>query len=130
MTFSTNFCAYIMRLGKGLPATGFYWDLWCLLTNWYLLVSAWDSMSRSHWPFWRMSIHFFVSFQPLAQTCFTKNSGRLFWRTKHLSLYTLTSVCIFSSLFFIHFQRCWQGKFVCQLKGSFSRDHFFLFSWP
>ena len=35
---------------------------------------------------------------------------------KHLSIkttpYTLTSVCIFSLLFSIHFQRCWQGEFV------------------
>ena len=51
---------------------GFYWDLWCLLTNWYLLVSAQ------------------LSFPATSQTCFTKNSGRLFWCMKHLSLYTLT----------------------------------------
>ena len=29
-----------------------------------------------------------------------------------LTLYTLTSVCIFSILFSIHFLRCWQGEFV------------------
>ena len=29
-----------------------------------------------------------------------------------LILYILTSVCIFSILFFIHFLRCWQGEFV------------------
>ena len=29
-----------------------------------------------------------------------------------LTLYTLTSVCIFSKLFSIHFLRCWQGEFV------------------
>ena len=29
-----------------------------------------------------------------------------------LTLYTLTSVCIFSILFSIHFQRGWQGEFV------------------
>ena len=29
-----------------------------------------------------------------------------------LTLYTLTSVCIFSILFYIHFLMCWQGEFV------------------
>ena len=32
--------------------------------------------------------------------------------TRIKSLYTLTSVCIFSLLFSIHFLRCWQGEFV------------------
>ena len=41
-----------------------------------------------------------------------------------LTLYTLTSVCIFSTLFFIHFLRCWQGEFVCQSKDFFPGDHF------
>ena len=40
------------------------------------------------------------------------------------TLYTLTSVCIFSILFFIHFLRCWQGEFVYQSKASFVCDHF------
>ena len=40
-----------------------------------------------------------------------------------LTLYTLTSVCIFSTLF-IHFLRCWQGEFVCQSKSFFPGDHF------
>ena len=38
--------------------------------------------------------------------------------------YTLTSVCMFSTLFSIHFLRHWQGGFVCQSKGSFPGDHF------
>ena len=29
-----------------------------------------------------------------------------------LTLYTLTSVCIFSMLFSIHFLMCWEGEFV------------------
>ena len=36
---------------------------------------------------------------------------KLIWRL-HLTLYTLTSVCIFSILFSIHFLRCWEGEFV------------------
>ena len=35
-----------------------------------------------------------------------------------LTLYTLTSVCIFSILFSIHFLRCWQGEFVWQSRAS------------
>ena len=31
---------------------------------------------------------------------------------KHTDNYTMTSVCIFSILFSIHFLRCWQGEFV------------------
>ena len=41
-----------------------------------------------------------------------------------LTLDTLISVCIFSTLFFIHFLRYWQGEFVCQSKNSFPGDHF------
>ena len=40
-----------------------------------------------------------------------------------LTLYTLASVCIFSTLFFIHFLRHWQGEFVCWSKDSFHGDH-------
>ena len=41
-----------------------------------------------------------------------------------LTLYTPTSACIFSILFFIHFLRCWQGDFVHQSKASLVGDHF------
>ena len=44
-----------------------------------------------------------------------------------VALYTLTSVCIFSILFPIHFLRCWQGEFVYQSRASLLGDHF-LFS--
>ena len=40
-----------------------------------------------------------------------------------LPLHTPTSVCIFSTLFSIHFQRCWQGEFVHQSKASLVGDH-------
>ena len=36
-----------------------------------------------------------------------------------LNLYTLTSLCIFSILFSIHSQRCWQGEFVSQSNTSY-----------
>ena len=41
-----------------------------------------------------------------------------------LTLYTLTSVCIFSILFSIHFLRCWQGEFVEQSWALLLDDHF------
>ena len=41
-----------------------------------------------------------------------------------LILYTLTSVCIFSILFSIHFLRRWQGEFVYQSKALSIGDHF------
>ena len=47
-----------------------------------------------------------------------------------LTLYTPTSVCIFSLLFFIHFLRCWQGEFVLQSRASFCWWWFPIFSWP
>ena len=40
-----------------------------------------------------------------------------------LTLYTLTSVCIFSILFSIHFLRGWQGEFVYQSREYLVRDH-------
>ena len=51
-------------------------------------------------------------------------SGQFYYFTEMLTLYTLTWICIFFTLFFIHFLRCWQGEFVCQSRGSFSDDHF------
>ena len=42
-----------------------------------------------------------------------------------LTLYTLTSVYIFSILFSIHFLWCWQGEFVKQSRASLVGDHFF-----
>ena len=44
--------------------------------------------------------------------------------TTYLPSCNIFPVCIFSTLFLIHFLRCWQGEFVCQSKGSFPRDHF------
>ena len=44
-----------------------------------------------------------------------------------LTLYTLTSVCIFSILFSLHLLMCWKGEFVEQSRGS-SVDYHFLYS--
>ena len=40
------------------------------------------------------------------------------------TLYTLTSICIFSILFSIHFPRFWQGEFVKQSRASSVSDQF------
>ena len=47
--------------------------------------------------------------------------------TRLLTLCILTSVCIFSILFSIHFLRCWQGEFVYQSKAYFIGNHFLYF---
>ena len=49
-----------------------------------------------------------------------------FWPlfTYTVTLYTLTSVCIFSILFSIHFLWYWQGEFVYQSRASLVGDHF------
>ena len=47
-----------------------------------------------------------------------------------LTLFTLTSVCTFSILFFLHFLRCWQGEFLKTIEGFSSMWSFPLFSWP
>ena len=41
-----------------------------------------------------------------------------------LTLYNLTSVCIFSILFSIHFLRCWQGELVKTPRALLVADHF------
>ena len=41
-----------------------------------------------------------------------------------LTLYSLTSECIFSILFSIHLLRCWQGEFVYQSRVFQAGDHF------
>ena len=47
-----------------------------------------------------------------------------------LTLYSLTSVCIFSLLLFRHFIGLWQGEFSSTIKSFFSWWSFPLFSWP
>ena len=55
-------------------------------------------------------------------------SDLLTWdNTVWLTLCTITSVCIFSILFFIHFSTCWQGEFVKQSRASLV-GHDFLYS--
>ena len=38
---------------------------------------------------------------------------------RHITLYTLTSVCIFPIMFSINFLRCWRGEFVEQSRAFF-----------
>ena len=48
-----------------------------------------------------------------------------YWQSVSLNIYNLTSPCIFSILFSIHFLRCWQGEFVYQSRECLVGDHFF-----
>ena len=59
------------------------------------------------------------------------------WRTNiilnvrmTLTLYTLTSICIFSILLSIHFLMCWKRRICLTIKTFFSWLSFPLFSWP
>ena len=57
----------------------------------------------------------------------TKRNIRILNQTMTIyifTLYTLTSVCIFSILFSIHFLMHWQGEFVKQSRGSSVAYHF------
>ena len=57
------------------------------------------------------NIEWFKNFLSFSQILFTI-FGAL------LTLYNLTSVCIFSILFSINFFTCWQGEFFWQSRGS------------
>ena len=89
------------------------------------LITAMDLTDAQRWVIfsWYKMIYL-TALYSLSDHFFLK---LMFW-TPHclhfVALYTLTSVCIFSTLFFIHFPRCWQGEFVIQSKGSLPGDHF------
>ena len=61
-------------------------------------------------------IHVFTNNNILPVSCICYTYPQKFFKTlvrnTHLSLYTLISVCIFSTLFFIHFSASWQWDFV------------------
>ena len=57
------------------------------------------------------------------QTCCWDNVLRIRQAGILLTIYTLTSVCIFSILFSVHFRRGWQGEFVSQSRAALVGDH-------
>ena len=63
------------------------------------------------------NIEWFKNFLSFSQILFTI-FGAL------LTLYNLTSVCIFSILFSINFFTCWQGEFFWQSRASLLGDYF------
>ena len=82
---------------------------------------GWSSHSvRKHIVF---SAHVCLKKCYLIQGRFSVNH-KIILRLVMWTLYTLTSVCIFSTQFFIHLLRCLQGKFVSQSNGFFPADHF------
>ena len=56
-------------------------------------------------------------------------SSHIHFLPKCLTLYTLTSVCIFSLLFFIHFLKCWHGEFKLLRKVIISLTLMFHQGW-
>ena len=78
---------------------------------------------RSYWPV----THIQINYNRLSLTYFSSHIVR--WQGKqnrkpkmklcaNFTLYTLTSVCIISILFSIHFQRCWLEEFVYQSRAN------------
>ena len=67
--------------------------------------------------YWRSILSYFENdtSMPVSSLCMCT--------TTSLTLYTLTSVCIFSILFSIHFPSCWQGEFVSPSRASLVCDH-------
>ena len=78
-----------------------------VIFSWYKMIYLTALYSLSDHSFWSW--------------CVEPHTVFILWL---LTLYTPTLVCIFSTLFFIHFPRCWQGEFVIQSKGSLPGDHF------
>ena len=110
--------------GKGLGVTG---ALPYLIARFVLLCVSFPSLPP---PFFSVRNHFIRRLSALYWKAFEGRSERNTapgFALLCLTRYTLTSVWIFSILFFIHFLRCWQGEFVCQSKGSFLGDHFHYF---
>ena len=51
------------------------------------------------------------------------DDGAPFIEMVSITLYTLTSECIFFTLFFITFLRCWKGEFVEKSEVALVGDH-------
>ena len=85
------------------------------------------SIALNSWPFVDQGVIYFIwtrKDQNENDSLTDKNEG-----TEHTcvqTLYTLTSVCIFSILFSIHFLRCWQGEFVQQSRACLVGDNFLI----
>ena len=91
------------------------------------LITAMDLTDAQRWVIfsWYKMIYltalYSLSDHSFRSWCLGPHTVFILWL---LTLYTPTLVCIFSTLFFIHFPRCWQGEFVIQSKGSLPGDHF------
>ena len=51
------------------------------------------------------------------------DDGAPFIEMVSITLYTLTSECIFFTLFFMNFLRCWKGEFVEKSEAALVGDH-------
>ena len=82
--------------------------------RWELLIKRSLGLKCTHYTFLKEAMMLFSWLCSLASS---------FTPVKGLTLYTLTSVCIFSILFSTHFQRGWQGEFVSQSRAALGGDH-------
>ena len=89
---------YLAHLSKGQ----------IMLSNGYI-ATQWISLKKTYCTIHRIDIYSPIERPGLGLT---------------LTLYALTLVCIFSTLFFIHFLKCWQGECVKQSKATSVGDHF------
>ena len=103
-----------------------YFHMWCML-------STFNQTIKKHWKETCYYLHqalvllklFFRFSWTLMETLIGKFERiTLNFSVLLLTLHILRSVCIFSTLFFIHFPRCWLGEFLCQSEGSFPGYHF------
>ena len=98
-----------------------HWTTYKRMSSWTKYFPVWSSHSvRKHILF---SALVCLKKCYLIQGRFSVNH-KIILRLVMWTLYTLTSVCIFSTQFFIHLLRCLQGEFVNQSNGFFPADHF------
>ena len=121
----------------------------CLISLWLSLIE-WDAKIFGSWswcrnltgfrmsswtkyfPVWSShSVRKHILFSALAclKKCYLIQgrfcvNQKIILRLVMWTLNTLTSVCIFSTQFFIHLLRSLQGEFVSQSNGFFPADHF------
>ena len=101
----------------------------CFVVIFQFFLSYYKGLEFSKPVKWRRKTWALLFHTASGKWCENRLSSRQI-RTKVWAFYTLTSVCIFSIVFFIHFLRCWQGEFVEQSRATSVGDHFLLFSWP
>ena len=89
-----------------LPSAHYmYSNEWCLLLHLECAQDLWTSFRKQMLRLFRREV---------GEDSPKHEEDQGYWWFSYLvkTLYTLTLVCRFSSLFSIHFSRCWRGEFV------------------